>query len=292
MKNHLLSLYDKIIHLTRSILDFLNSERLFISIGDLMTIRGEIDGNQFLVASRLLDVEAYRKNGDDSFRYQEELSSISEYDKTYWNESFRNTIKSYLNNGYNNKSRLILDKDAILRNGTHRTAMHLNLRIYESKALLVYRKWPFFDMSMKRYGQKLPQGSYFDIMHKLEEIQDQLLSDGVSFCALVSKSEYKKNNLLIDGLKINRTIDLMLPDNIVIKLDKKTFYCRKGMYVLILFTLSQPNYIVSSHKLISNTILNSTIPYCTFVSLSCYEGKHIYDQLTPYFLKEENVIIK
>ena len=58
------------------IIDRLHSTKLKVSIGDLMLLRGEISQIQFLVASRLLDIEEHENSSNivSNFRFQHAIS--------------------------------------------------------------------------------------------------------------------------------------------------------------------------------------------------------------------------
>lgn len=280
LKKCILRCYDKIIYVTRDVYDLFTRKKVEVSIGDLMLNRGTIDIGQFLVASRLLDIEAYCEKGDTSFAHQKTTTNSPDYDEEKFNAAFISVIESYKKNGYNGKSLFLLDKDKVLRNGTHRTAMHLYLRIYTAKASVVNRKWPEFDSGYQRLKQTLPVDFFNSVIEKLSEIEKQLVEDGITFNAVLpaDQSIFEVLPSIHKNLHVLNEIQLRQVGN-----EKK----RK----LVQFRLDSPQYIVSSGLLLSNKITTALKTdkvdndNCE-ISRSCFEGKRIYDSLTPLFIKE------
>ena len=286
-KKQLLLVYEKLACLSSSLYDFFTRRGIVISIGDIMSKRGSMDGIQMVVASRLLDVEAYRNNGDESFKYQNLLSDKNEqYDLSVGNRKFKDTIESYLTKGYDGMSRFLLDNDFLLRNGTHRTAMHLHLKIYTAKAFVMNRKYFGFDILYDKYRQNLPSHIFQAIISKLNMIQEQLIADGVSFNAVIPQ-----DMSLFDCVSLYKE-DIHVKKEICINPPSDYNYCHGDVvlsfdgisrYKLVLFTLDNPQYEIVSGKLESQKMQVLNVQERFFFSRSCYEGKQVFDSLTPYF---------
>ena len=69
------------------------------SAGDLLLPRSrDIEHNQFLVASRLLDVKAFYNDGNESFYYQNAISRATygeKHDSKLGDERFKSLLNSY-----------------------------------------------------------------------------------------------------------------------------------------------------------------------------------------------------
>lgn len=296
-KKTLLSIYDRFIYLKRDAYDFFTRKEVVVSVGDIMHSRGFEDGTQLLVASRLLDVEAYILNGDKSFCWQKLMSTCEHegnghYDEVKWGTVFENIIKSYQKNGYNGKSHFILDRDRLLRNGTHRSALHLFMGIYTAKAWALNRKYPVFDNSYKRFKKSLPAEAYDAISQKLEEIRGKLISEGVAFCAVLPVEKTLKDYFPDIKYDIQEKKTILLRQGVGLSSHKGQpviTQTQSGQYRLVLFTLNDSQYKVVSGHLVSVKIQQQPSFPDVYVSRSCFEGKTVFDLLKPYFL-EENVV--
>lgn len=286
-KKLLLSFYDKIVTFYSSLYDMFTRKEIEVSIGDIMSVRGEIDGVQMIAASRLIDVEAYCQKSDDSFYYQQLLSGKSLYDLSKANQDFKKTIESYRIKGYNGKSHFLLDRDLWLRNGTHRTAMHLYLKIYTAKAYVMNRKYLVFDTLYERYKRDLPSDSFRKIIFKISEISEQLIEDGVSFNAVIpqEKTLLECVSLYQDDIHVKKEICLNLPNDLKLGFGETVLTLEEtSKYKLVLFTLDNPQYEIVSGKLESKKMHFLGKQEGVFFSKSCYEGKKLYDCLSPFFV--------
>lgn len=293
IKKVFLCIYDKAFLLKERIYDLMTRKEIIVSIGELMSYRGFEDGTQFLVASRLLDVESYINNKDTSFRFQKMMTLCGKADVSFFNDEsartiFSGLIKSYLEKGYNGKSHFLLDKDCLLRNGTHRTALHIYLKDYTAKAYVLKRKFSVFDDCYSNFKNNLQKDVFLTVENRLENIRKELIENGVSFCAvlpnIISLTElfddiYERRSMLLKKDFANsfhficNSFDLI--DN--------------QIYKLVLFTLKDPDYKVVNGYLESAKIKNQRWPSGVYVSRSCYEGKKIYDALKPYFINDNGV---
>ena len=116
------------------------SQLVDISVGDIMMDWGEFDFVQFIIASRLLDIEAYY-SGDNSFKYQRALAEcmypFRQYDAKKLDAQFVKLIKSYEKRGFDVTSPVKIDKAKRLRNGTHRCALNIYHDISEIRSLVL-----------------------------------------------------------------------------------------------------------------------------------------------------------
>lgn len=292
MKKVLLSIYDWLVYRERDFCDFFTRKKIIVSVGDYMHDRGVYDCIHFIIASELLDIEAFVLKNDESFTWQKAIETSyyggNNLDDTLRLLNFRNVILSYKQNGYNGKSYFLLDRNKMLRNGTHRTALHLFYKIYTAKAYVVNRQYPDFDELFERYQRDFPSCLFMALDSKLEQIRQQLIADGVSFCAIIPNDTSLGDTLPLIGSSIDVKKELKLnklSKEIYTSLNLNTTF----EYKIVLFTLYDPQYEVVTGLLESKKIKNIDIPKHTYISKSCYEGKKIYDALKPYFINENGV---
>ena len=67
MKKVLLSIYDWLVYRERDFCDFFTRKKIIVSVGDYMHDRGVYDCIHFIIASELLDIEAFVLKNDESF---------------------------------------------------------------------------------------------------------------------------------------------------------------------------------------------------------------------------------
>ena len=202
--------------------------------------------------------------------------------------AFRDLIQSYMEKGYNGKSHFLLDRDCLLRNGTHRTALHIYLKDYTAKAYVLKRKFSVFDDSYSNFKNNLQKDVFLTVEDRLENIRKELIENGVSFCAvlpnIISLTE------LFDDICERRS--MLLKKDFA---NSFHFMCNSfdpidnQIYKLVLFSLKDPNYKVVNGYLESAKIKNQRWPSGVYISRSCYEGKKIYDALKPYFINENGI---
>lgn len=288
IKRVILCIYDKAFLLKDKLSLLMTRKEIVLSMGDIMSFRGLEDGIQFLVASRLLDVESYINNQDTSFRFQKMMTLCGKTDAPFFNDdkartTFRSLINSYMEKGYNGNSHFLLDNDCLLRNGTHRAALHIYLKEYSAKAYVLKRKFPDFDDSYSFFLNNLQKDVFMKIEKELITIREELVRNGVSFCAILP------NNILLTGLlgDIHESRIMLLNKgfaNSLFFMSKSFDLLDNQIYKIVLFTLKNPDYRVVDGYLESAKIKSLRWPSGVYVSRSCYEGKKIYDALKPYFI--------
>lgn len=295
IKKLILYIYDKAFFVKDAIYDFFTRNEVAVSLGDLMSFRGIEDGLQLLVASRLMDVEAYVLNNDDSFQYQKLMTTCGKSGDFYYDDNkdkklFVDLINSYLKKGYNGKSHFHLDKDCLLRNGTHRAAMHIYLKDYSARAYVLKRKFLDHDVFYTLLTNSLPRNVFEQIELKLKKIREDLVKNGVTFCAIIQNKITLAD--IFCGEQIHEEKSYLLKDVFISKCPelRKGFKLKKDcLYKMVLFTLEQPEYKIISGRLESSKIKNMRNPTDCFISPSCYVGKQVYDMIKQYF-EEEHVI--
>ena len=145
-KRLILRLYNMLYDNFYKVYDYFTSQKKNVKIFDLL--RPNLDGEpsflQLVVVSRLLDIENYCSGECLDFYYMNEISKNSSgFDRNIANQNFINLIDSFKKNGYNPSSRLVVDKDQNLWNGTHRLAMCIYLGINHVNVLERKRKCDF-----------------------------------------------------------------------------------------------------------------------------------------------------
>lgn len=182
----------------------------YVSVGDLFYVRDKVSFIQYVLVARLMDIERYRGNQDLSFYYTNTLSRITGIDSCYDQErefvnniNFINLIQSVDKFGYNEESRVLINGDFYLANGTHRSALCLNINKHIVPALYIGGDIFFKDSFIAQLertceGRKIKKT--FDT--KLLEIED-LLKDQHILCSCIIPAKIEKSLLNLIILKIS-----------------------------------------------------------------------------------------
>jgi hypothetical protein len=178
-----------------------------VSIGDLFYVRDYVSFIQYILMARLLDIERFRKNDDTSFYFTNTLSRITSSNTcSYVNEkeianniSFKNLIQSVDLYGYDEESRVLINGDYYLANGTHRASLCLNINKHMIPALFiggdVYYDDSFIaQLESTTEGKKLK--NVFDT--KLKVVEEQLKNQHILCSCVVPLNINKTLSDLID----------------------------------------------------------------------------------------------
>lgn len=225
-------------------IDRLLTKNINCSVGDIILSGDALDDGQLTVLSRYYDVSQYKK-GDVSFPFQNALSRIlwgKAHDEDRGNKSFTNLIKSYDDNGYRMDSKIQLDKNASLMNGSHRVAMNIYYRYYEMAASISWRAI-HNHRNLDWYIKNGLDSFYVDVLRGVRnEVRKKLFRDGVTLAVVI---QYQGE--LLEQLKAwlnNNTTSYR-----ILFLSSET--TRKA---LIQFTLSNPSYQSNKGRLLSRAM--------------------------------------
>jgi len=256
------------------ILDNLLSKNITCSIGDIMLQGESLDEGQLTVLSRYYDLQQYQK-GDESFLFQNVLSKIlwnNNHNEQSGNFAFRNLIKSYEKYGYKHGSRIQLDSEASLMNGSHRVAMNLWFDFYEIEAKIVRRRIRFKRGIQWYLENGLPE-SFVDVLKIVKlEITKKLFNVGASFIIVTGKLSSEQQKTMIHFLE-PRTKEFKLCPR---------FNEKDGL--IVSYSLANPKYYIKGHHLQSATARNLNkvlmnklkIPIIDY-SLNCSKGMILYE---------------
>ena len=182
----------------------------YVSLGDLFYVRDKVSFIQYILVARFLDIERYRKNQDRSFYYTNALSRITGNVSCYNlekemtnNNNFINLIQSVDQFGYDEESKVLINGDYYLANGTHRAALCLNINKHIIPALFIggdiYFKDSFIaQLESTAEGRKIKKS--FDT--KLLEVEELLKSQHV-LCSCIIPVTIRKSILDLIKLKIS-----------------------------------------------------------------------------------------
>ena len=251
--------------------DTMTSDTFTCSIGDIMLLRETPLNNQLLLTSKLLDVERYVNNQDNSFFYQNSISSKAygeEHSEKKGNQLFEDLIKSYIKDGYRKGSFVTCDKDMCLIDGNHRMGLQAYLKIETIDVRRIKRKIPFSYSSYWYYSAGLSTSFMESIFKRYEELQDWLVESGNTFCVYISNDS-----------ELGKDIKRM---SCVLRTYK---YKDGGMFMQVSFL--NPNYDVINGSLVSKraieleNILKKRADTETIVKVShnCLEGKKLFLEL-------------
>ena len=186
------------------IYDSITEKKATISIGDIVNIRTEIENNQFLLITRLLDIEDYKEKGITSFNWQNTISRKAygnKHREQDGNRAFEELIKSYSKKGYDPSSFFVVDRDLCLLDGNHRMGMNLYMGIDTINVRVLKRK----SRNLKSIDWYLSAGldtSFIEaVNNRLIEIQNVMVDTGNVFCAIVSDKIIAKDLSFLVNIK-------------------------------------------------------------------------------------------
>ncbi len=272
------------------IYDSITEKKATISIGDIVNIRTEIENNQFLLITRLLDIEDYKVKGISSFNWQNTISRKAygnEHREQDGNRAFEELIKSYSKKGYDPSSYFVVDRDLCLLDGNHRMGMNLYMGIDTINVRVLKRK----SRSLKSIDWYLSAGldtSFIEaVNNRLIEIQNVMVDTGNVFCAIVSDKIIAKDlSFLVIIKKMNDFSEI--PHNTV-----WGSYSLPSQGLFLRFTLNDPQYYIKNGNAYSKRIeeIRKVIGKRTadsfVISRNCLEGKQLYELIRPYLKKDD-----
>lgn len=136
-------------------------------------LNGDPSVMQLITISRLLDIENYCIRGRNDFHYMNAISKNEiGYNQDVANSSFEKLINSFLESGYNPSSKLTVDKDFHLLNGTHRLAMCLYLGV-ETVNILRLRRLPRFYLGLENIKRKLSTQDYQTLISRYNMVVNE-----------------------------------------------------------------------------------------------------------------------
>ena len=273
-----------------NIYDYFTEKRATISIGDIVNIRTEIENNQFLLITRLLDIEDYKLKGITSFNWQNTISRKAygnKHREQDGNRAFEELIKSYSEKGYDPSSYFVVDRDLRLLDGNHRMGMNLYMGIDTINVRVLKRK----SRNLKSVDWYLSAGldtSFIDaVTNRLIEIQKLMVDTGNVFCAIVTDKMIAKDlSFLVNVKKIDDFSDI--PQSTV--LGNHTLPTQG---VFLRFTLNDPRYYLENGKAYSKRveeiqkIIGNRTTDTFIISRNCLEGKQLYELIRTYLKKDD-----
>ena len=251
------------------ILDNFFSKKCTSSIADIILYHA-FDDRMLVVVSRLMDIENYYR-GDKTFYYQNQLSLFSQggsFNSDLYNKNFEELIQSYQSGGYKQESRIIIDRNMYLFNGTHRTAMNLYHNIYTINVSLIPRKVSVHT-TLYQFEKGLP-----DICNAIKIRYDVLCKDLVSsghcLCCIANNVNGDQYELLVQVIK---------EYFMIIQEDKR------GVSILFRLSSEYPDFMVRHHRLVSkraillkNNLLQSFDTMSFKVSENSIEGEKLVSE--------------
>lgn len=198
----LYKLYIKATDVFLKIIDRKLEKIYWLHIGDVLTPpNGEMTGGQYIVASRVLDIEN-RREGADAYLWQTRMASVGvnkeltpEMIKN-WDNSFETLINSLDRRGYNpcyGDMGTITDNPLAINNGTHRLAyfslknedvfLPYKLRYYRLSACRIW-----FPYNGEKYF--LDGGLSYEEIETLKDRYNRLLKEVRTFLTGYSLNKY------------------------------------------------------------------------------------------------------
>lgn len=270
--------------------DSVTQQKVTVSVGDIVNLRTEIENNQFLLTTRLLDIEDYCERSIQTFNWQNTISRKAYGEKHReqdGNNAFSKLIKSYQEKGYDSSSYFVVDSELRLLDGNHRMGMNLYMGIYKINVRVLKRK----SRNPKAVDWYLKVGLDTEfiksVADKFKMLQQKMMDTGNVFCAVVPTENLAKDiSFLARDTRIDQYTDL--PDN---KIWGGGSIPSRG--VLIRFTLYDPQYYVKDGKVISKRaeeigkVIRLRTDDTVIITKNCLEGRQLFEIISPYFGKGE-----
>lgn len=260
-----------------NVYDKLTARKVEVCLADFMLNQGYIDSLQFLLASRIIDVENYCINGDNRFELTNTISKAAypERDESFFlktNKVFISLIDSIKEKGFNNDCPIKLDDEYRITDGTHRIAICYNANIFKINALVLKRSSKNQKSPEPYYSKKNLNSELLDIvLEKNNEIQRELVKKGYCFCLYAENGEEIAKD--IKGLAVV----------------KETYV--KENKLLIKFVLNNPEYFISNGVILSKKasfiekLLQIRHTQSKLVlSKNCSEGFEIFNKYCAIFI--------
>lgn len=271
-KDFLLKGYNKSYDILQYVYDYVTSRMVEMSIGDVIFGMGDDSKIQNLTISRLLDIENYYQESNDSFYYLNAFSSINpNFDRQLANRNFIKLLKSVEKKGYNQKYAPIADSSGRLWNGTHRVAVCLYRKI-ESVTIKILKRESTMNNAFKLENTSLESSDYERIRCRYKLVLAELMLNGITYCCIGDSCDNIKQILK----------DCFGNSCIVLKsyvLKGKDNNSQKQYRALIQFYLKNPTYCFMNHEMIVKELYdfkqNNNDVIC---SLNCKEGQVLYHQ--------------
>lgn len=278
LKAALINLYDRA-----------TAKKATISVGDIVNLRTEIESNQFLVTTRLLDIEDFCEKGIKSFYWQNTISRKAYGEKhreLAGNAAFTRLIESYKENGYDPASEIVVDKDLRLLDGNHRMGMNLFEEIETINVRVLKRK--SHNPTAIDWYLKVGLESEFiaKVLEKYSSIQQKMMDSGNVFCAVLPDEALAR-----DFVHLTNRSRVDVFSGLPVTMWRGDRLPTQGM--LIRFTLHEPQYYTSSGNVYARRaeqirdMIQSRTEHPVIVACNCLEGKALFEQIKPYILLTE-----
>ncbi len=226
----------------------IGSAHCILEVSDLLLINTEISINQFLVGTRMIDLDNYINAKEQGlFLLQNRISSYiygAAHDEKVGNYHYESLIESYMEKGYDKKSEVICDRSFNIVNGTHRIACNAILG--------------FETIAVKKLKRSISNREtiyqYYSGIFDITEIEGIL----EKYYQYIRKM--KHHNFLCFFKK-----DVFEPD-IEEYINKKVIVEKKeeiGDFVILYIWLSKPQFRIKKNKMISDIICELEISFAT-----------------------------
>lgn len=171
------------------------------SLADILSLRKtEITPTLYITASRVLDIKGYEKSRIADFPYQITLRKLAKGDKERLNIAFEQLILSIEKEGYISNSKVFVDKNIHVFDGTHRLGVLFYKGLMEVPVRCVKRKSSYYRNIDIRLKKNIPPQMLEDILQECTCMQQTFLERGYSFVLWISGGEESEIRHLLFGL--------------------------------------------------------------------------------------------
>ena len=285
------------------ILEKCNRRKILVTPGDYLYIRDEIEFSQYIICSRIIDIENYSKNHIPTFDYSNALTrsqKIESFDATANDKRFENLLKSVEENGYQTKKRIAFNQQYNINDGTHRAAVAftLGLTSIPSYYYPVPSHWGENDLKMLRYDEQF-KPYRLDIEKRLLTIKKELREKGIACCTLITNVSDDVRESILELVSkyakdvVIEMIDVQRFNHIPLK-EKKSVIERPDVIkngFLLHFLPKRYDFIVKNGKLEIQSMakLGKLIKRANPQSVTCssfVEGERFISAIKPYIMKQ------
>lgn len=294
----MLHIYSKLKNKIKKIMSSNKKGYFFVSIGDFLLKRNELDYYQFIILSRILDIKNYFEHHDNTFFFQNLINDYFEtkdFDKTKYNNNFEKLICSFRSFGYDLKSYVSINNELNIMDGTHRVglAYFFDNCFIPVSLNIINRK---VDSCLVFYKKGLPYNHLAKINNFYSEVEKHMVSTGNCFVCLICGFSDEENDNIINEL--NSFVKVCLKNKVNYKGSNSNFsrklpfvgslVAHKFTFTIVRFVnIISSEYVVNADGYYSKRVHDISITFnerhnrdkkkILYFSKNCYEGKLIND---------------
>lgn len=180
---------------------WIKSRKCLVSPADYLYLRPEgLTFSQLIICTRILDIEQWMKDFRPKFHYANALTLTinKNFDTETADRHFADLLESVKREGYNPESRISLNNEYTVNDGTHRAALAFCLKMESVPAKYInypphWHKQQLVDASRNKEFH----ADYLKIQQRIEDIQTELKSSGYTCSCTITNVEIEQQGQLM-----------------------------------------------------------------------------------------------